>query len=223
MQTEALPEALLSRWVSVLDEEERAQAARFRFAADRETYVGAHMLTRTLLSHLDGRPATQWRFAKGAHGKPEIDASHGSPRLRFNLSHARGLVVCAAGFLDGDLGVDVEAAQRTGDLLALAGRFFAPAEVALLRSMPEEARRHGFLRIWTLKEAFIKATGEGLSRALDSFAFGLDPITVDIRDGDPLPWHFEQFDATPRHVVALAMAARAAPDVARRRVAAAQI
>jgi 4'-phosphopantetheinyl transferase len=78
----------------------------------------------------------------------------------------------------------------------------------MLRSKAQDAQRTTFFRLWTLKEAFIKATGEGLSRPLDSFSFALDPvsITFDPADADdPTRWQFVEQRPTPRHLLALAV------------------
>jgi 4'-phosphopantetheinyl transferase len=207
MPLASLPGDVLARWCGVLNEEERARADRFRFAEDRATYIAAHALTRALLAAVGQLPAAEWRFVAGTNGKPEIDAVHGQPRLRFSLSHTRGLVCCAAGH-DDDLGIDVEPSDRDTDELELAERFFAAEEVSLLRALAREQRRNAFLRIWTLKEAYIKATGHGLACPLDGFAFGFDPITITFRQDvgdDPANWQFTQFEPTTRHLVALAV------------------
>jgi len=215
----SLPDDAVARWLDVLNEEERARADRFRFAADRTTYIAAHALTRALLAAVGHLPAPAWRFIEGVNGKPEIDAALGRSRLRFSLSHTRGLVACAVGY-DDDLGIDVESSDRIMDELGLAQRFFAAKEVTLLRAIAPEHRRDAFLRIWTLKEAYIKATGAGLACPLDGFAFALDPITIafrtDIRD-DPTKWHFTQWQPTTRYLAALAVRRASRPSQLRQR------
>ena len=212
MAVDGPPVETVDRWYATLDAGERTRADRFYFRADRETYIAAHALTCALLAHVDRLPAEAWRFITAPGGRPEIAPDLNRSRLRFSLSHTRGLVACAVG-IDHDLGVDVEAAQdRIANELDLAARFFAPGEVALLRGAAEDQRRDAFLRIWTLKEAYIKATGQGLACPLDSFAFSLDPISLHIEGADAdvsQSWQFVQFCATSRHVIALA--ARQAP------------
>jgi 4'-phosphopantetheinyl transferase len=206
MAVESPPAGCVARWYALLDEGERARADRFYFVADREIFIAAHALRRVLLAHVDGLPAADWKFAASPAGKPEIAPALNRSRWRFNLSHTRGLVACAVG-IDYELGIDVEATDGVRDVLALAERFFAEDELALLRRANEDQRQKAFFRIWTLKEAYIKATGEGLARPLNSFAFGLDPITFRTFAGnrdDIADWQFEQFDATPRHIIALA-------------------
>lgn len=201
-------DAAILRWRALLDDAERERADRFRFAADRAAYIAAHGLTRTLLSEVGGLAPQAWRFVAGPHGKPEIDPALGRAGLRFNLSHTRGFVAAAVG-LDDDLGLDVEALDRRRPTdLAIADRFFAPAEVAIVRAACEAEALDTFFRFWTLKEAFIKATGEGLARALDSFAFSLDDsiaVAFDPPNADnPGLWRFAQFRPTTRHLLAVA-------------------
>ena len=197
---------LMARWRAGLSEAERATADRFRFEADRSTYLAAHWLLRNALTSVAGLPPQDWRFTVRPHGKPEVDAAFGLMDLRFNLSHARGFVACAISIAN-EVGIDVEALSRNPDI-EVADRFFSPAEVAILRAMPPARQPETFLRFWTLKEALIKATGEGLSRALDSFSFALDPVSIrfDPDDSDaPALWSFVEHRPTPRHLLALAL------------------
>ncbi|UFZ04107.1 4'-phosphopantetheinyl transferase superfamily protein [Bradyrhizobium ontarionense] len=206
MAIEATPNDAVARWSAVLDEQERARADRLRFASDRQTYIAAHAMTRMLLAAVGGLPAQQWRFVTSPTGKPAIASVAGEPPLRFNLSHTKGLVTCAVGF-GHDVGIDVEVGDQIEDELGLAERFFAPGEVSLLRGVSADRRRETFLQIWTLKEAYIKTTGAGLTCPLAGFTFGFDPIHIrfgpDIAD-DPANWQFFQWRPTDRHQIALA-------------------
>jgi 4'-phosphopantetheinyl transferase len=201
-----VPETAWRRWSALIDEREAARAARFYFEADRQQFIAAHALTRRMLAAFGSRRASDWRFVEGRNGKPEIEPPDGTPPLRFNLSHTRGLVACAVS-RGRDLGVDIESMSRPGPDLSIADAYFAPSEVALLRAMPEAMQRDTFFRLWTLKESYIKATGDGLSLALDSFSFTFDPIRLwseaagELRPG----WHFEQFRPSPLHLLAVAL------------------
>lgn len=163
----------------LLDDAERARAARFAFEEDRHSYIAAHALLRAELSRRASPAPQEWRFAATALGKPFL---LDPPRdLRFSLTHTRGMVAVAV--TEGlEIGVDVESEDRRAESMKLAERFFAPQEVALLRAVEGDARREMFFAIWTLKEAVVKATGQGLSRALDSFAVSPDPPRVTMRD-----------------------------------------
>jgi 4'-phosphopantetheinyl transferase len=207
MPVHSPPREAMARWLAILDKTEQARAERFRFAEDREIYVAAHALMRTLLSRFCPLPPSAWRFIAAPTGKPEIHPDMGVARIRFSLSHTRGLVACAAG-RDDDIGVDVEGCERTANVLELAGHFFAPEETALVLNLHPEQRLNAFLRIWTLKEAYIKAIGQGLACPLDAFSFNLDPIAIrfggDRLADTPDRWQFDQFPVAPRHVIALA-------------------
>jgi 4'-phosphopantetheinyl transferase len=194
----------------MLDETERTRAGRFRFAPDRCRFTAAHALARAMLSDATGLPTAVWRFEPGDFGKPAIVNSHAAPGLQFNISHTRGCVACAIAFHDA--GVDVEAGDRDHDQ-GVAERFFAPEENALLRRVARSERSAMFFAIWTLKEAFIKATGDGLRRPLASFAFALDPPRISFHsprlaqpsNDDPARWQFAQYFAAPHLPVAVAV------------------
>lgn len=206
MEVDDVPSPTVVRWRGWLSPDEIARADRFRFESDRLAYVGAHALVRSLLAGAGPYPADEWRFVSGEHGKPEIDPALASP-LRCNLSHSRGLVAAAVSCRH-DVGVDVERCDRVPRFEDLAQRYFTLEEVALVRSDAIDGGRDAFFRLWTLKEAFIKATGEGLGRSLQSFAFALDPIAVTFpaaTAADSGAWRFFQARPTPGHVVAAAV------------------
>lgn len=133
----------------------------------------------------------------------------GAERVRFNLSHTRGLVGCAL-TLDSAVGFDVEHSGGRGASLELAQRFFAPPEIAALEGLEAEALRSRFYETWTLKEAYLKARGLGLSLPLDGFGvhagglgrrdlefFGLD----DVSDR----WWLHSLRPTSEHAAAVAV------------------
>lgn len=200
MPTPAPADGAFARWWALLDAEERAQASRFVFAANRHEYVAAHALTRMLLSSVAVRagagavsPAA-WRFARRPGYKPRLLGPDVGVRLAFNLSHTAGRVAVAAAAGGQDLGVDVEAVDRRVDP-GLAAQYFTPGEIAWLESHPRRSRPMAFLRLWTLKEAYLKAHGGGLSAGLDSIAFDLSQPVPRIAAGDAAPamWWFRQW------------------------------
>jgi 4'-phosphopantetheinyl transferase len=191
----------------VLDGEERARAARFVHERDRREFIAAHALLRILLQELAGGPAGAWRFAAGSHGKPALHPDHRLGRLAFNISHTRGAVACAM-TLDHDIGVDIEDLERPGRLVEIAHAYFAPAELATLRSAPPAGQRRVFLQLWTLKEAYIKAHGDGLSLPLDRFAFALSPPAIAFAPGfpdDAAAWQFSTMIPTATHIMSVAV------------------
>jgi 4'-phosphopantetheinyl transferase len=207
MNFDSPPVGVVGRWRSCLDPSERAQAERFHFREDRETYIAAHWLVRTALASVGGVSPGDWRFVAERLGKPGIDPALGRPELKFNLAHSRGFVACAV-TLGSEIGIDVEAISSRHSGLDIAAHFFSPAEVAILRATAPDRQHEVFLRFWTLKEAFIKATGEGLSRPLDSFSFVLDPVAISFSQDQTdkaARWQFIEVRPTAQHLLALAI------------------
>jgi len=156
---------------SVLSPEEAERASRFHFDPDRAQYIQTRGTLRRLLGSYLGIPAGEVAFDYSGHGKPSLgDTRH---RLEFNVSHTRGMAVlgfCRAG----RIGVDVEHIHTDFQTSEVAERFFSLAERTALRALPAEYRHQAFFRIWTRKEAYIKALGEGLSHPLHQFDVSLD-------------------------------------------------
>lgn len=169
--------------LSVLSASERERHGRFRFDTDRDTYLVAHALVRKGLAAISGAPAHAFELMSGEHGRPEISGPAAQRGLRFNLSHTRGHVAC--GFTRGaDVGVDIETAERTVDLWPVAERVFSELERAGLRALPPSEQRARFFELWTLKEAYIKATGKGFSAPLRDITFCAEhPDPVPLRLG----------------------------------------
>jgi 4'-phosphopantetheinyl transferase len=163
---------------ALLDASERARADRFVQGKDRILYCAAHVLLRLCLSRHAPLNPRDWRFAGALLARPEVDGGGWfcGQGLRFSLSHSHGLVCCAVS-VNGPVGIDCEGHRPLPDALDLARRYFAAAESANLASMPPGngpgQRLPLFYTYWTLKEAYLKATGNGLSTDLRSFAFRL--------------------------------------------------
>lgn len=195
------------RLEALLSDEERARATRFHFERDRLVYHAAHALVRGLLSYCLGGDPRDWRFSVAAHGKPELVCPADGPCVRVNLSHTRGLAAAAL-TVDHDIGVDVEWLGRTVETDKLAEKVFAAPERAVLAAAPEPAKLETFLTFWTLKEAYVKAIGKGLSQPLDAFSFDLETARIRFHDAhadDPARWHFERHRPGPDHLMALAV------------------
>jgi 4'-phosphopantetheinyl transferase len=204
---DAVAPAMWAEFAALLDDAERARAARFHFDRDRQAYIAAHALARTLLSLEAPRPPSTWRFTEGVHGKPEIVREAGVPPLRFNLSHTHGLVAVAL-TLAHDVGIDVEAIDQRRSSLEFAERIFAREEAALLRAASREALPDTFFAIWSLKESVIKALGGGLNVPLDAFSLSLDPLAVHFSDAlgeDAAHWLLWRTAPTSAHALALAV------------------
>ncbi|ANM63055.1 L-aminoadipate-semialdehyde dehydrogenase-phosphopantetheinyl transferase [Arabidopsis thaliana] len=110
-------------------------------------------------------------FKKNMYGKPEVDwqsyKNCDSPPLHFNISHTDSLISCGV-TVHVPVGIDLEEMERKikHDVLALAERFYSADEVKFLSAIPDpEVQRKEFIKLWTLKEAYVKALGKGFSGA----------------------------------------------------------
>jgi len=158
----------------LLSPEERDRTARFKFAADAWSYAAAHAGLRLLLARLLGCDADEVRFAASAKGKPALDpAVHGSQtsaRIQFNLAHTRGMVAIVLATCP--VGIDVEACRPMSDMRDLVVDLMSDEALeAFDAAVDTQTRMEVFFRNWTLSEAFIKTTGEGLDQGLSTFAF----------------------------------------------------
>ncbi len=152
---DVLPLSLARSWLSAA---ERERADRFRFEVHRDRYVRGRGMMRALLARRLGTVPGDLAFAEMGKGKPVLpDAA-----LSFNLSHSEGRAVLALGEVPG-IGVDVEGCDRRVDLDGLARRCFRESEIAWMNAFPPEERHLAFFRLWTAKEARMKAGGEGFS------------------------------------------------------------
>jgi 4'-phosphopantetheinyl transferase len=207
--TESLDEDAVRAEVAQLSPDERVRCQRFVFPRDRRDFAAGHALLRRVLSMHDDVREDEWTFVADANGKPSLarEAGTGTPPPAFNLSHTHGLVACAV-TRDGEIGVDVECVERVTGGRDIAERYFSTAELAELDACPEDERAARFIELWTLKEAYLKAIGGGLTQPLDTFAFSFeDPGGIRFNaqpDARPAAWTFALFAPSPRHRLALA-------------------
>jgi 4'-phosphopantetheinyl transferase len=199
-------EALLA----TLSADERARTDRCLQPRVRERLIVARGALRSILAGYLGCAPGDVRFRYGPHGKPGLDFGAQAEPLSFNLSHSHGMAVCAVTRAR-QLGIDVELTARRVDFERVAERFFSRREVDALMALPPALRRQGFFRCWTGKEAYVKARGEGLARALAHFAVSLDPavpaqllaVDWDAREVDR--WRLQAFEPAADHLGTLAV------------------
>lgn len=191
---------------AVLDEDELGRAAAFRRAADRLTYVLAHVALRQLLAAVTGRDPRAVRLVRdacprcgGPHGRPALD--DGS--VHFSLSHSGPVALLALSATP--VGVDIERRPEPGTVAGVA-RMLHPKETAELRALDDTASSLAFARVWTRKEAYLKGLGTGLAgdSARDYLGTGAHPA--------PAPDGWSIMDVTAPDGFAAALAVRdAAP------------
>ncbi|WP_353853823.1 4'-phosphopantetheinyl transferase superfamily protein [Bacillus sp. Bos-x628] len=152
----------LDRLKPFVSPEKQATAERFRFLNDARRTLLGEVLIRQIIHHMHGTPIDQIAFDTEENGKPVVRQI---PSFHFNLSHSGDWIVCAVD--DAPVGIDIEEIKPID--LAIAKRFFSPEEYTDLLSKPAEQQEAYFFHLWSMKEAFIKMTGKGLSYGLSSF------------------------------------------------------
>lgn len=204
-------EKLLAYYHSILSDEERYQCSRLHFSKHRHQYLVAKALVRNVLSlYVKDIQPEEWVFGKNQYGRPYIkNISYGSV-LNFNLSHTAEMVILAIS-LESNIGVDVEDVRRNVDILKLAENFFSLSEFNQLNDLPKAKQGDRFFDLWTLKEAYIKACGMGLSIPLNQFCYSFpESCRVDVsfdecRHDDPKYWRFWCVRSNYTHKIALAI------------------
>jgi 4'-phosphopantetheinyl transferase len=161
-----LPSEALVHFTGLLSEDEHARASRFRFERDRNRFVVARGVLRSILAtQLDSAP-DELQFEYGPNGKPALTGCLAQGGLFFNLAHSEDLVLIAVTRL-GPIGVDVESVRPMADADELVARFFSVRENARFETLPANQKDAAFFNLWTRKEAWLKATGEGIGHLLN--------------------------------------------------------
>jgi len=205
----------------MLSADENERRKKFLRTADERSFLLAHGLLRAVLSRYGELAAARWRFTAGQYGRPEIANPDAPAGLRFNLSHTCNRIVVLV-HSSADAGVDVERVGRVRNPTALSRRFFTAEEHESVLSLPEEARDAYFVRLWTLKEAYVKARGLSLALNAQNLWFeARDPAEIRVHfsagfGDDPSSWTFTASTWGDRHL--LATAARSSTDGCERRV-----
>lgn len=176
------------RWrelLPALSPDRQQKALSCRFEPDQARAAGAGWLLQYALSEA-GIPAQEQHLAKTELGKPYLPDY---PSLRFSLSHSGSWVVCAVSTQP--VGVDVEMPRCT---MAIGKRFFQPCELQGLEQLPELQRQVQLNRLWTAKEAFVKALGGGLTIPLNSFTVHLQEQEAILEQNlSPLPYRLHEY------------------------------
>ncbi len=180
----------------------------------RREFLATHALARIALSNHYPLAPQAWHFSFNSYGKPAAEPDCG---LRFNLSNSPGLVVCliASGV---EVGVDVEPCARAGKIAELAPEVLSPLELAQLDALREDEKLDRALRLWTLRESYMKARGMGLSLPMKRFSFlfgGAEGIRLELDpdlNDQPERWRFCSLDHAG-HRIALMVERAGAPEL----------
>jgi 4'-phosphopantetheinyl transferase len=207
--------ARVSAAEAALEPAERERYHGYRHDADRLMFLAGRVMARALVARALGIAPGGWKWREGQRGRPEIDAP--DTALRFNLAHSAGLVACA--LANGrDVGVDVEYLRRRPVDPQVIPRYCAPDEVRDIHAHGPHGWHDRFLLYWTLKEAYLKARGLGISVPLSDISFAVDgpsPRVNFLRSlaGTDNRWTFHVARPTTEHVLAVAAPSDQAPPV----------
>jgi 4'-phosphopantetheinyl transferase len=149
-----------------LPDEEKERTRRYHYDADRLRFAKCRCLLRRIIADWKGIQPMQVTFRLGKNGKPFLCQSGG---LQFNISHTHGSAIFAFCH-EFEIGIDIEHIERDADFDGVALKVFTTMEQNMLRQLNGREKRRGFFRLWTAKEAFMKATGRG---------FSLDPSAIE--------------------------------------------
>jgi 4'-phosphopantetheinyl transferase len=200
------------RGESSLSADERTRASAFRFQRDRTRFVVRRAVLRELLGAQLGVEPARLAFVYGQHGKPSLAAPFDRSNLSFNLSHSDDLALFALAS-GRPVGVDVESIRPISDVADLVRRYFSRAENAAIDELPPAERHQAFFNAWTRKEAYLKATGEGLIDNLHSVEVSLTAAACDLvprsnHTGPEQSWSIRGLTPAPDVAGAIAAAGR---------------
>ena len=206
-----LNETQCAELAGILAPAEKAAGSKFHFAADRIRYLVSHAQLRWLLAQYAGVDPETITFRATEYGKPFIAEPPIARGLCFNLSHSGQLALVAV-TRNRELGVDIERLKDKVAAEELADRFFCSPERNWLKTLPQEERCKGFFRLWTVKEAVLKAQGTGLGTLLDGLCVRLTGDSrVLVNSDGPLgqDWFVEELQVAQGYAGAIALKGKA--------------
>jgi 4'-phosphopantetheinyl transferase len=209
------PAVAIDRLCSFLTSDELDRMKRYSSSTTRVRFAVGRGVLRAILSRYIRMSPEQIHFSYGFYGKPflAMPQQEEAQSLDFNLSHSSDLALIAVAH-SRKVGVDVERLQPELAYERLARRFFTPSEQRVIFAKPSGLQLYAFYQIWTRKEAFLKAKGEGLSQPMEEFEVDLlSEQGVNIVGRNHLHnliegWSLLPLTPGPSYVAALAVAGR---------------
>src|SRR5262245_12535810 len=201
-------DSLVSAFRARLSAEENDRAEKFKFQRDRKRYILTHGLLRVILSLYADVAPEELKFTENRYGKPELVHPAGL-NLTFNLSHSqeKALIGIARGR---QIGVDIEYVKKDFEWQEIVERFFSSREVQMINALPKDIQRRAFFTCWTRKEAYVKATGRGLSLPLKEFDVSPVPGATMLLLSSPekMRWSMKEVDVVDSYVATVAVEGR---------------
>jgi 4'-phosphopantetheinyl transferase len=164
----------VNRFKGLLSQIEIRRAERLRSSLDQKRFIIRHSALRFLLGRYLRTDPESLRFECGEYGKPALTKAAGRQTIHFNMSSSQGIALLAIARRF-HLGVDIEYIHDIAEINQIAEQFFSKSENKDFQKLPEQTKREAFFNCWTRKEAFIKATGDGMYRPLQEFRVSLVP------------------------------------------------
>ena len=216
LPVDELTNILREEYDSILSSKERDFSKQIIIQDEKDLYVSARALLRTLLYRYTNLPTLEWHFEKNSFGRPYITHPQQHRNIRFNISHTSGLVACSIS-TSHEVGVDIESILQNRNFHKISRDFFSEQEANSLNSIPPHEVKHLFYTYWTLKEAYLKARGIGLSLPLSSFWFELSMFpriffSSECKDTSK-NWRFISKSITNKHLLALAIRTNSTADI----------
>lgn len=171
-----MPPIQIQQIEAILSDDELAKAHRFHFDIHRRRYIARHGMLRKVLGKYLYLDPGQIQFNYSPSGKPTLVLNGNHTPLCFNLSHSNEIALFAVA-INRSIGIDIEFIQSNPDLESIANTFFSSNEYEFISSFSPDQRHIAFFDLWTLKEAYLKATGEGIG--------GLEKVELSMSSYDP--------------------------------------
>ena len=170
-----LPTVVIDQLATFLSPDEIERANKFRFAQHKRRFIAARGILRELLSNYLQISPNDLKFKYGDRGKPELTGCKQDTPLKFNLSHSGEYVLYGFTYHH-SIGVDLEHIREMPDAVKIAQRFFSDREYRLINSVEDTQKSAVFFKLWTAKEAYLKAIGIGLSGSLANVDITFDCV-----------------------------------------------
>jgi 4'-phosphopantetheinyl transferase len=197
--------SIVNEFRARLSAEENDRAEKFKFHKDRKRFILTHGLLRVILRLYADVAPEELRFTANRYGKPELVHPSGL-NLKFNLSHSHEMALI--GIARGrQIGVDIEYVKEDFEWKEIGERFFSPREVEMINALPKDIQNRAFFTCWTRKEAYVKATGMGLSLPLKEFDVSPLPgaATLLLSYKEASKWSMKAIDVAESYVATVAV------------------
>ncbi|MBN2420436.1 MAG: 4'-phosphopantetheinyl transferase superfamily protein [Deltaproteobacteria bacterium] len=202
-----VPVKIITAFDEILSNEEKHKAEKYHSDADKRRYSASHGSLRIILGKYLHTAPEDIRYSCDSSGKPFLSSDINIRSLYFNLSHSGNYALCAV-TQNCSVGIDLEHIRPASDILSMARRFFSCNENEIIFSLHPYQRQQAFYCLWTLKEAYLKATGNGLASLKNTeIVFSIDGFPASIRETgkgyEPGDWTILRFKPAPDYAAGL--------------------